>query len=79
MSSEQMRPNTLGGATLSASQVARQLNVSIRHIRRMDAAGRLPRPVRFGRCVRWLTSDVDAWLAAGAPERKKWDSMKGCK
>jgi excisionase family DNA binding protein len=60
----------------SASELAGKLRVSLRHLRRMHAAGKLPRPVRLGRSVRWSTRDIDTWLMAGAPDRKAWESTK---
>lgn len=60
----------------SAMQLAERLSVSLRHIRRMDAAGKLPRPVRLGRSVRWPLREVEAWLSAGAPDRRTWEALR---
>jgi excisionase family DNA binding protein len=57
---------------LSAADVARELGLSLRQVRRMDDAGRLPRPVRIGRLVRWRRAELEAWLAAGCPLRDEW-------
>jgi len=62
---------------LSAEDLAQRLGVSLRHIRRMNSAHRLPRPVRIGHSVRWLAEEIDAWLKAGAPDRKTWEAMRG--
>jgi len=62
---------------LSARQLAERLGVSLRHVRRMDSAGLLPRPVRLGRAVRWPVDEVDGWLKAGAPDRRRWEGIKG--
>ena len=64
-------------SVLSAADLAQQFKVSIRHIRRLDATGQLPRPVRIGRLVRWLSAEIDAWLQAGAPDQRTWEQMKG--
>ena len=61
---------------LSADGLARRLGVSLRHVRRMDTAGKLPKPIRLGRSVRWPVLETEAWLAAGAPDRRTWDAMK---
>ena len=61
----------------SATELADRFSVSLRHIRRMDSAGKLPRPVRIGACVRWSLSEIEAWLAAGAPDRRAWERIKG--
>lgn len=62
---------------LSAAELAILLSCSVRHIRRLDEAGLLPKPVRLGKSVRWIATELHAWLAAGAPSRKAWESMKG--
>ena len=61
---------------LSAQRLAERLGVSLRHVRRMDAAGLLPKPVRLGRSVRWSVEEVHAWMAAGAPDRRRWEQSK---
>ncbi len=62
---------------LPAGELASLLGVSLRHIRRMDAAGKLPKPVRLGYSVRWLAAEIEAWLTAGAPDRRRWQMMSG--
>ena len=62
---------------VSAAGVAQMLGVSLRHVRRMDAAGKLPRPIHLGASVRWPMAEVEAWLAAGAPDRRTWQAVKG--
>ena len=55
--------------TYDARQLAKVLSVSLRHIRRMDASGRLPKAVRLGRSKRWLVDTIRTWLLAGCPPR----------
>ena len=57
---------------LSAEDLARELGFSVRTIRRLDESGRLPRPVRIGRAVRWRRAEVRAWTEAGCPPREEW-------
>ena len=61
---------------LSAPELARLLGVSTRHLRRLDRDGLIPRPVRFGRSVRWAAEEIRDWLSSGAPSRRKWAFMK---
>ncbi len=61
----------------SAAELAGRLGVSLRHIRRMDASGKLPTPIRLGYSVRWLAAEIEAWLTAGAPDRRRWQMIKG--
>ena len=43
----------------------------------LDSAGLVPRAVRFAgsRCPRWIISELDDWLRAGAPPRDQWEAM----
>ena len=64
---------------LSGSELAKRLGLSLRHIRRMDAAGKIPRPVRFGRSVRWPLSGPNGiirWLEQGCPDRATIESKQ---
>ncbi len=60
---------------LTADDLARELRASIKTIRRMDAAGRLPRAVKIGHGKRWPRETIIAWLRAGAPDRKAWEAF----
>ncbi len=62
---------------VDAVGVADLLNVSPRHVRAMHAAGKLPRPIRLGRAVRWSVPELTAWLSAGAPARDVWERECG--
>jgi prophage regulatory protein len=64
---------------VDAIELARLLDMSVRTIRRLDCSGKLPRPVRIGGAVRWLVADIEAWLAAGCPDRQRWEAMRGSK
>jgi predicted DNA-binding transcriptional regulator AlpA len=44
----------------------------------MNASGKLPKPLRLnGHSIRWAVEDIRAWLAAGAPDRRVWEALKG--
>ena len=58
-----------GAALLAAPQVARLLNCSVRHLRRLADRGAMPRPLRLGCLVRWRRSEIEQWVAAGCPCR----------
>lgn len=62
---------------LPAGDVASLLGISLRHLRALDASGRLPRPVRLGRAVRWNRAELRAWLDAGCPPRAEWEAIDG--
>jgi prophage regulatory protein len=62
---------------VSARQLAALLNVSLRQVWRLNAAGKLPRPVRLGGSIRWDRQEIIDWFKAGCPERKVWDASMG--
>ena len=62
---------------LDANALAKTLGVSLRHIRRADAAGQLPRAVLIGgRAKRWVTTEIEEWLSAGCPRRREWEERR---
>ncbi len=61
---------------LSAKTLGQMLSLSKRQIFRLSSCGKLPKPVRIGGSVRWSAEDISAWLAAGAPDRRTWESMR---
>ena len=61
---------------LDTRGLARALGVSARHIAALRAQGRLPAPVRLGKRVVWPRSEIEAWLAAGAPSLDRWQEMR---
>lgn len=62
---------------IPAAELAERLNISERHLWGMHKAGRLgPQPLAFGRAKRWPVAEVEAWLAAGAPDRETWRAMR---
>jgi predicted DNA-binding transcriptional regulator AlpA len=64
-------PPTFGSTLLlSAADLARELRLSVRTVRRMDSSGALPRPIRLSSgAVRWRRIDIAEWIAAGCPRR----------
>lgn len=59
---------------LVSAQVAAELcGRSVRTWRSWDAAGRVPRPVRFGRSTLWRIDELREWIAAGCPHRDEWE------
>ncbi len=57
---------------LSADSVAEALGVSKRQVWRLRSAGRLPEPVRIGRCVRWRAADLAEWVRDGCRNPEKF-------
>ena len=59
-----------------ARRLAKLLSLGLRTVRTMDAAGRLPRPVKLGSKTLWSVAEVKAWIAAGCPDRQAWEVLK---
>lgn len=56
---------------LTATQIAAMCVVSSRTVWRWDSAGILPSPVRIAGTTRWRRADVESWIQAGCPSKKK--------
>ena len=71
----------VGPLAVGAKRLALLLDVSVRTIRSMDSAGKLPRPVKLnGRAVRWTLdgpTGIRAWLRADCPDREAWEALIG--
>ena len=55
--------------------LASLLALSVPTLRRRDAAGQIPRPVRIAGAVRWRADEVRRWVEAGCPNRARWEAM----
>ena len=45
--------------------------IPMESIRKGQARGQIPEPIRFGRRLRWRTSDILAWVEDGCPDQSK--------
>jgi predicted DNA-binding transcriptional regulator AlpA len=61
---------------VDAKRLAKLLCAGVRTVRTWDAGGKLPAPIRIGGRVVWVLSEIRAWLAAGAPDRETWESIR---
>lgn len=48
---------------------------SVRTLRRMDSAGRMPRGFRVGGKKLWRISDLKLWAQLGFPRREKFEAL----
>ncbi len=62
--------------TLRAEELAEFLGVSRATVWRMNATGRIPRPLHFNRAVRWDRWTIEEWLGEGAPHRDEWERKR---
>lgn len=61
---------------IDIQQLSALLARSTASLERDEAAGRLPAPLRLGGSKRWRYAEIEAWVAAGCPERKTWEAMR---
>jgi excisionase family DNA binding protein len=61
---------------LDAVSVAEMLNISRTTFYALKAAGRLPKPIRLGRCVRWRIEEIKEWVNVGCPPLHRWEAMR---
>lgn len=75
LSGSSERPEDRPGAEgfLTPHEFAKLLNVSRAKFFKMKAAGKLPRPVNFGRLPRWHWAKLRAWFYAGCPDPREWE------
>ena len=59
---------------LSAREVAELLGVSQRHVWKLMASGRIPKPFRLGRAVRWNYALLRRWCDAGCPSVDQFEA-----
>jgi predicted DNA-binding transcriptional regulator AlpA len=67
---------TQDAIALTPKQVSKLLGISMRHLASLNSTGRIIRPIRLGRCLRYSADELQDWLAAGAPPRDKWEEMR---
>lgn len=60
-----MLDNETPASLLTAYQVAKALNISMRTLWRLKSAGKLPEAIRVGNSVRWRNDDLVEWIADG--------------
>jgi predicted DNA-binding transcriptional regulator AlpA len=67
-------------AVLTRKALFEFLRIKPSHGSNLIAAGKLPRGATIGKRKRiWLRSEIEAWLAAGAPPAARWESIKAAK
>lgn len=61
---------------LKADEVGKMLNLSTRQVYRLAKEGKMPAPFHLSSSVRWLESEINAWIKAGTPDRETWEKIK---
>ncbi|KAA3637148.1 MAG: DNA-binding protein [Armatimonadetes bacterium] len=65
------------GRLVDIEEVAAELNLSSRTIRRLVADGEMPEPVRIGGSLRWDRVVLGRWIEAGCPTQNERDTGGG--
>jgi excisionase family DNA binding protein len=60
------RPEHPEPATYTVPQLAALLDVSTRHVHRLQDQKAIPGELRIGKCVRFARKVIDRWLGEGA-------------
>lgn len=74
--SRTQKPDEEPTLLVSAEKLAQLLDISIRTLWRLRAAGKLPAPVRLGGSVRWRVDEVQAWVGQGCPDQDRNVSVR---
>ena len=62
------------GLLIDINSVATMLGRSPRSIYRDESAGRMPKPIKLGGSKKWRQAEIREWIAAGCPNRQKWEA-----
>lgn len=60
------------GLLIDMKAAAKLLDLSERTVWGMANSGRMPKPIRIGRAVRWSYEELRAWVNAGCPPQGEW-------
>ena len=63
-------------ALLSSRAVAKILGLSPRTVHRLNSSALIIKPLKISGSVRYVQSELMAWIKAGMPDRKTWEAMK---
>ena len=72
--SKEVKQNT--EKLLSTDAVSQILSLSKRTVHRLNSSGLIIKPLRISGSVRYLESELLAWIKAGMPDRRTWEAMK---
>jgi excisionase family DNA binding protein len=61
---------------LKHGEVANLLGISEQHLSRLNAAGRIPAPLKLGKSTRWSRKELEEWITAGGPPKAEWEQLK---
>ena len=59
---------------VDVKRLSKMLSCSIRTAWRLNASGKIPSPVKFGRSVRWDYQTIRIWTSRGCPDRATFEA-----
>jgi predicted DNA-binding transcriptional regulator AlpA len=65
--------NAVPSLIFTAAEASALFHKSARTWRTWDSSGKIPRPIRIGRSTYWRPEELQAWVAAGCPDRETWE------
>ena len=65
-----------GPLLLGAKATATMLGIGKSLLWSLHSAGKVPQPVKLGKRTLWRRAELEAWMAAGCPNRDKWLAMQ---
>ena len=63
-------------ALLSAKESASYCSRSAATWWRLNSAGKIPKPIKLGGGTFWNRQELATWVAAGCPDRGRWEATK---
>jgi predicted DNA-binding transcriptional regulator AlpA len=70
-------PSDSNKLAVDAKSAAAFCNLSRAQWWKLNSAGKVPKPIYLGsKSPRWVVEELRAWLAAGAPDRQRWQQMR---
>lgn len=61
---------------LTVKDLSQSLRISTRQVWKLLSAGKLPKPVRISRSVRWARESIDRWVSMGCPSADIFEAAK---
>ena len=63
-------------ALMTIGDLAQQLRVSLRQVRRLKSEHSLPEAILLGKSERWSSAEIGEWIAAKCPDRETWEQQR---
>ncbi|MHC5001131.1 MAG: helix-turn-helix transcriptional regulator [Planctomycetota bacterium] len=58
---------------ISAKQLGQLLALSKRQVFRLNACGKIPKPVKIAGAIRWSEQTISKWISMGCPDRWEFE------